>query len=336
MSGEDFSITDALAYTAGGAVAGALVAGTFGLALPAATSAFGTIAGTSVVGGTAGVVGGGAGGLIVGAGTTIDDAVAGNATWGDVGTNGLKGMGNGAFYGGIAGAVGGAAFPFAASLTSGGIGGGFIAGSTSAMLGDAASQFAGMGVGLQDGYNTSQTAFAGIAGGGFGAYGGRKDPKLGGLVGSKAYKEPLAIARNALGIGKSRGWRSNQSVRHLYLREEAKIDSRINAKLPLERRARIAHRMRNILRTKAWTMMVDRAQAEALRRKYPNRSWDQTLNHIHDKHGFVGDDALHEILASSQRSRATVNKQFGLDAKGRLLNLNPWYITTFVSALFQS
>jgi len=194
---EEFSWWDMGAYTLGGAAAGGVAGLTFGASLAVAGGlGLGTVGTTAVAGGMTGIAAGATGGLVTGVGSTMDDAWRGDATWGQVGMAGLTGAGRGAFYGGIAGTVGGAAFPIAASLTSGGIAGGFIAGSSSAMLGDFSAQWAGIAVGLQRNYDTGQTAFAGIGGGLLGAYAGYRDPKLGGLVGSGAWREPIGVIRH--------------------------------------------------------------------------------------------------------------------------------------------
>ena len=184
---EEWSWWDFGAYTAGGAAAGGVAALTFGASL-SLTAGLGTVGGMAGAGGLAGLAGGATGGLIIGAGTTIDDAWRGDASWGDVAIAGLVGAGRGAFYGGIAGSTAGAMFPIVASLTGGGVAGGFIAGSTSAMFGDASAQLAGMTVGLQDNYNFGQTAFAGTGGGLIGGYVGYRDPSLGGLAGRVVVK----------------------------------------------------------------------------------------------------------------------------------------------------
>ena len=196
---EEFSCWDMGAYTLGGAAAGGVAGLTFGASLAVAGGlGMGTVGTTAVAGGMTGIAAGATGGAVTGVGTTMDDAWRGDVTWGQVGMAGLTGAGRGAFYGGIAGTVGGAAFPIAASLTSGGIAGGFIAGSSSAMLGDFSAQWAGIAIGLQDRYDTGQTAFAGLGGGLLGGYGGYRDPKLGGLVDSRAWREPFDAVRHPI------------------------------------------------------------------------------------------------------------------------------------------
>jgi predicted nucleotidyltransferase len=201
---EKFRWWDMGAYALGGAAAGGVAGLTFGGSLMAAGGlGLGTVGTTAVAGGVTGLAAGATGGLVTGVGSTVDDAWRGDATWGQVGMAGLSGMGRGAFFGGIAGTVGGAAFPIVASLTGGGIAGGFIAGSGSAMVGDFSSQLAGIAVGLQSHFDPGQTALAVFGGGVLGGYGGYRNPRLGGLVGSGAWREAVGAISHPISTVRS-------------------------------------------------------------------------------------------------------------------------------------
>jgi YD repeat-containing protein len=122
-------------------------------------------------------LGGLAGGLTAG---LLGGMAAGDTGWqlaGDVAAGGAIGL--------IGGAVGGAVFELAAPLAGsilGSTGGGAAAGVVSGLAGDFAGQSLAIGMGVQNGYNYTQLAFSGFAGGAFGAYAGFRDPTLGGLL----------------------------------------------------------------------------------------------------------------------------------------------------------
>ena len=133
-------------------------------------------------------LGGLAGGLTAG---LLGGMAAGDTDWqlaGDVAAGGAIGL--------IGGAVGGAVFELAAPLAGsilGSTGGGAAAGVVSGLAGDFAGQGLAIGMGMQNGYNYTQLAFSGFAGGAFGAYAGFRDPTLGGLLEAPSELPGMAV-----------------------------------------------------------------------------------------------------------------------------------------------
>lgn len=115
--------------------------------------------------------------------------------------------------------------------------------------------------------------------------------------------EEIEIAEHSL---------SNKDARKWYLAHEAKIPEIIDKSLSLEQQARQAFELRNQFRTQARELMEDRVLAEQLHKKEPNKTWEEIIQRQRDK-GFTGDDIYREIIASSQRSRTSVNKSLGLE-----------------------
>ena len=103
---------------------------------------------------------------------------------------------------------------------------------------------------------------------------------------------------------------TNHEARKWYLRQERRIPQLIDPSLRLKERAKIAFELRNQLRTKARKFMRDREEAERLNRQDPNLTWKQ-IKERKWKKGMRGDEVFHDIIASSQRSRKTVNKNLG-------------------------
>jgi|GEM_PF-380923 len=105
---------------------------------------------------------------------------------------------------------------------------------------------------------------------------------------------------------------SNIEARKWYLEQEAKIPDLIDKNLSLEEQAKQAFNLRNQFRMEARELMADRVLAESLYKTDPNKSWEEMIQRQIDK-GFTGDSIYKEIIASSQRSRKTVNKSLGLE-----------------------
>ena len=96
------------------------------------------------------------------------------------------------------------------------------------------------------------------------------------------------------------------------MEQEAKIPDLIDKNLSLEEQAKQAFNLRNQFRMEARELMADRVLAESLYKTDPNKSWEEMIQRQIDK-GFTGDSIYKEIIASSQRSRKTVNKSLGLE-----------------------
>jgi hypothetical protein len=85
----------------------------------------------------------------------------------------------------------------------------------------------------------------------------------------------------------------------------------IDSSLSLEEQAKQAFNLRNKFRIEARELMADRAIAESLYKTDPNWFWEKIVQKQVEK-GLSGDDVYKEIIASSQRSRDTVNKSLGV------------------------
>lgn len=133
---------------------------------------------------------------------------------------------------------------------------------------------------------------------------------------SETFYEELEQALNGENkvneITKDKHALSNIEARKWYLEQEAKIPDLIDKNLSLEEQAKQAFNLRNQFRMEARELMADRALAESLYKTDPNKSWEEMIQRQIDK-GFTGDNIYKEIIASSQRSRETVNKSLGLE-----------------------
>ena len=105
---------------------------------------------------------------------------------------------------------------------------------------------------------------------------------------------------------------SNVEERKWYLEQEAKIPDMIDKSLSLEEQVKQAFNLRNKFRTQARELIADRKLAESLYKIDPNRTWEEMIQRQLDK-GLTSDDIYKEIIASSQRSRISVNKSLGLE-----------------------
>ena len=109
-----------------------------------------------------------------------------------------------------------------------------------------------------------------------------------------------------------RGTMSNYEARQWYLAEDAQILNRIDSTASLEAQARQAFDIRNSNRTQARELMYDRVSADRLYREEPNLTWDQIIQ-LKQSQGLSGDDVYRSILQSSQKTRAEVNRRYGLE-----------------------
>lgn len=108
------------------------------------------------------------------------------------------------------------------------------------------------------------------------------------------------------------GTLSNVDARRWYLEQEAKIPGLIDRSLSLEKQARQAFELRNQYRTQARELMADRELAKSLYESDPNLTWDEIIEKQINK-GLSGEDIYKAIIASSQRSRTSVNQSLGLE-----------------------
>ncbi|WP_172200541.1 DUF6531 domain-containing protein [Niveibacterium sp. COAC-50] len=139
-------------------------------------------------------------------------------------------------------------------------------------------------------------------------------PSLEGSV----YNADVVNARSAdfyrlYGDNPARGTMSNVEARQWYLAQDAQILNRIDSSASLESQARQAFDLRNANRTQAREFMSDRVTADRLIREEPNMTWNQMLEYQRRNKGLTGDDAYRSILQSSKKTRASVNKQLGVE-----------------------
>jgi hypothetical protein len=79
-----------------------------------------------------------------------------------------------------------------------------------------------------------------------------------------------------------------------------------------EERARTMYGMRATIRTWTRSLMADRQMAEWLNANEPNPTFDELVARNRAK-GRVGDEIYEAIVASSTRSRGSVNADLGID-----------------------
>lgn len=142
----------------------------------------------------------------------------------------------------------------------------------------------------------------------------------GGLAAAVLSGAGVLVAR---GVSRTRIWArirgrprpgslSDEATRKWYLEQERLIPKKIDTSASLEGQGRQAHALRNEARAAARELMANRKLAEQLARENPNLTWEQIVARTEAK-GIEGDDVFREIIASSQRSRSSVNKKLGLE-----------------------
>lgn len=106
---------------------------------------------------------------------------------------------------------------------------------------------------------------------------------------------------------------SNADVRKWYLEHDKKIPNMINTDLPIEAQARQAFELRNSFRTIARDMMQDVEARAKLDMEDPNKTFDELVESKMNRKGLSREKAIEDILKTATKTRASVNKKFGLE-----------------------
>jgi hypothetical protein len=106
---------------------------------------------------------------------------------------------------------------------------------------------------------------------------------------------------------------NNVAVRQHYLKTLEGIPGKIDGSLPIREQALQAFQLRNAAKVQARAMMTDRNAAALLDKTDPIPTLQDVVRKVYDGgRGPVGDDMWRAILASSTRSRSSVNQALGV------------------------
>lgn len=104
----------------------------------------------------------------------------------------------------------------------------------------------------------------------------------------------------------------NKSVREWYVANVSKIPEKVDQTLPLAEQAKQAFEMRNALKHEARVAMSDTEMAKRLEERRPAPQFESLLQDKMRRKGLTEKEALQDILATSAKTNADVNKEFGL------------------------
>ncbi|OMB88306.1 hypothetical protein A5746_21235 [Mycolicibacterium conceptionense] len=134
-----------------------------------------------------------------------------------------------------------------------------------------------------------------------------------GLTGEDVYD---AIIDAATHSHYSAGTLTNEETRTVYTNYELRMrelrDQLLRDGVSVEERARIMYGMRATIRSWTRSLMADRAAAEWLNENEQNPTFEDLVERNRAK-GRVGDEIYEAIIASSTRSRGSVNADLGID-----------------------
>ncbi|MDV3124012.1 alpha/beta hydrolase [Mycobacterium sp. 21AC1] len=134
-----------------------------------------------------------------------------------------------------------------------------------------------------------------------------------GLTGDDVYQ---AIIDGATHSHYAAGTLSDEETRTVYTNYELRMrelrDQLLRDGVSAEERARTMYGMRATIRTWTRSLMADRQMAEWLNANEPNPTFDELVERNRAK-GRVGDEIYEAIVASSTRSRGSVNADLGID-----------------------
>ena len=135
-----------------------------------------------------------------------------------------------------------------------------------------------------------------------------------GLTGDAVYE---AIIHSAGHSHWAKGTLSDDETRTVYTTFELRM-AEVHAQLVRDRagaeeRARTMYGMRAALRSWTRALMENRELAEYLNANEPNPTFEALVERQRTKKGLTGDAIFEAIVASSMRSRSSVNDAFGID-----------------------
>lgn len=105
----------------------------------------------------------------------------------------------------------------------------------------------------------------------------------------------------------------DKETRLWYKAKDEAIPKLIDTSRPLKEQAEQAHRMRNENRTAARDLMKDQKKRRELDRDFPNKTFEELMDHkIYDK-GMTYEQALEDIVKTSAKTNLQVNKSLGLE-----------------------
>ena len=135
-----------------------------------------------------------------------------------------------------------------------------------------------------------------------------------GLVGDGVYE---AITHSASHSHYAQGTLSDDETRTVYTTFELRMGE-VHAQLVrdgagAEERARTMYGMRAALRSWTCALMENRELAEYLNANEPNPTFEALVERQRTKKGLTGDAIFEAIVASSMRSRSSVNDALGID-----------------------
>lgn len=107
----------------------------------------------------------------------------------------------------------------------------------------------------------------------------------------------------------------NQAAREWYVDQVSKIHERIDPKLPIEKRARIAFEERNRIRTQARDMMKDQELRKQLDRDRPTLDFEQLVDSKMHRKNMTRAEAVQDVYVTAVSTNKIVNKRFGIGGK---------------------
>jgi len=107
------------------------------------------------------------------------------------------------------------------------------------------------------------------------------------------------------------GTLSDRAARAWYLMQEDKIPELVDTSLPLVDQAKMAHAMRNRIRTMARALMSNREKALEFELTDPNKTFEEMVEYKQSKYGLKGKDIYRSIIESAPKSRSTLNQDLG-------------------------
>lgn len=110
-----------------------------------------------------------------------------------------------------------------------------------------------------------------------------------------------------------KGKLSSRDVRQWYVTHDKMIPDLIDRTKSIEEQARQAFELRNMFRTQARDLMIDQKARKQLDKTDPNRSFEELIDSKMRRKNMTREEAIDDILSTATKTRASVNKKFGLE-----------------------
>lgn len=128
----------------------------------------------------------------------------------------------------------------------------------------------------------------------------------------KSIKQQTINAMDFVDMDRLVGKLGNKETRLWYKTKDEKIPTLLDENLSSKEKAMQAVELRNTFRTQARDLMADQEKRKELDEKYPNKSFEELVEHKRKKYGMTDEEAYQDIIRSSQTTNSDFDQKAGI------------------------